>query len=188
MERIQICGGSGSGKTTLGQLLAQRLGLPFTDLDDLYWEPGWQEAPRLEFVSRVQSVIEAPRWVMAGNYHDVTSSIAWPRLTTLIVLDLPLPLMLWRSFRRTVLRGITRSTCCNGNTESLLRLFHRDGVVRYLVRTWRARRERYRQFATLPALRHVRIVHLTSADGVAAFIGNLPGVAAPTGTARSLAQ
>lgn len=188
MERIQICGGSGSGKTTLARLMAQRLGLPFTDLDDLHWEPGWQEASRAVFASRVQAVVDAPRWVMAGNYHDVTSRVAWPRLTTLIVLDLPFPLMLWRSFGRTVLRGITRSPCCNGNTESLLRLFHRDGVLRYLVRTWRARRERYRQFATLAALRHVHIVHLTSADGVAGLIARLPSAAVPTGAARASAQ
>ena len=188
MERIQICGGSGSGKTTLARLLSSRQGIPFIDLDELYWEPGWQEAPKAVFSARVRSAIDAPRWVLAGNYLDVTAALAWPRLTTLIVLDLPLPLMLWRSFRRTLARGLSGSPCCNGNTESLLRLFHRDGVLRYLVRTWRARRKRYRQFGTLAELRHVRVVHLTRAGEVAAFVAGLSETAPSTGNARTLLQ
>jgi len=188
MDRIQICGGSGAGKTTLARLLSQRLALPFTDLDDLYWEPGWREAPQAVFTSRVQAAVASPRWVLAGNYHDVTGRQVWPRLTTLIVLDLPLPLMLWRSLRRTVARGLTGTPCCNGNTESLWRLFHRDGVLRYLLRTWRARRERYRQFHAMPALRHARVVHLTTAAEVAAFAAALPTAApvpAPHGVSLS---
>lgn len=175
MERIQICGGSGSGKTSLGRQLAAGLGMPFTDLDDLYWEPGWQEAPKAVFAARLRAVVDdAPRWVLAGNYLDVSSALVWPRLTTLVVLDLPLPLMLWRSFRRTVWRGLSGAPCCNGNRESLLRLLHRDGVVRYLLRTWRARHERYRAFHDLAALRHARIVHLTGAAEVDAFVAALP--------------
>ncbi len=186
MQRIQICGGSGSGKTTLAGWLSPRLSLPSTDLDDLYWAPGWQEAPRDVFAARVRAVASGPRWVLAGSYLDVTAEVAWPRLTTLIVLDLPLPTMFWRSLKRTLVRGVTRSPCCNGNTESLLRLFHRDSVLRYLLRTWRARRARYRQFATLPALRHVRIVHLTRPAEVAAFVAGLADELAPIPNPRTL--
>ncbi len=40
-KRIVIIGATGSGKTTLARQLAQTYGLPYTDLDDLYWNPGW---------------------------------------------------------------------------------------------------------------------------------------------------
>ena len=184
MERIQICGGSGSGKSTLARRLSSGLGIPFADLDDLFWEPGWQEAPKAVFTARVQAAVSGPRWVLAGNYLDVTAAVVWPRLTTLIVLDLPLPTMFWRSLKRTLLRGITGSPCCNGNTESLLRLFHRDGVLRYLVRTWSARRARYREFASLAALRHVDVVHLTRPADVAAFIARRSDRTSSTAGAR----
>ncbi len=52
-ERIVIIGPSGSGKTTLGRWLERELGLPFTDLDDLHWQPGWREAPLPAFAARL---------------------------------------------------------------------------------------------------------------------------------------
>jgi adenylate kinase family enzyme len=40
-RRIVIAGISGSGKTTLGRRLAQKLDVPFTELDALMHQPGW---------------------------------------------------------------------------------------------------------------------------------------------------
>lgn len=40
-QRIQVIGASCAGKTTLGRALSARLDLPFTDLDELWWSPGW---------------------------------------------------------------------------------------------------------------------------------------------------
>jgi adenylate kinase family enzyme len=48
MHRIHLIGGSGAGKTTLGRQWAAQLGLPFTDLDDLYREPGWHQVGHAE--------------------------------------------------------------------------------------------------------------------------------------------
>jgi adenylate kinase family enzyme len=162
MQRIQIIGGSNAGKTTLGRKLAGRLGLPFTDLDDLWWEPGWRQVGAEEMARRLAPVTAGPCWLITGNYLASSRAVVWPRLTLLIVLDLPYPLMLWRALARTVRRGLTRAPCCNGNRESLLRLFHRDGVVRYLARTWRARHALYARLHEEPALRGVAIVHVRS--------------------------
>ncbi len=171
MQRIHIIGGSGAGKTTLGRQLAQRLDLPFIDLDDLYWEPGWHEVGHAELARRLRPHLEGSGWVVVGNYSATTEKHVWPRITQLIVLDLPYPLMLRRALWRTLVRGITGQPCCNGNVESVWRLFHHDGVVRYLTRTWRKRHRRYATLAREPALAHAQVVLLQSPQAVQAFSG-----------------
>lgn len=53
MQRIVVVGDSGSGKSTLAQALGQRLGLPYTELDGLYWGPDWAEPDIATFRERV---------------------------------------------------------------------------------------------------------------------------------------
>jgi adenylate kinase family enzyme len=175
MQRIQICGSSGAGKSTLGRQLAQRFGLAFVDLDDLHWNPGWQECSPALLQARVEgAMLHNERWVLAGNYTGVTERVVWPQLDTLIVIDLPLALLLWRLWWRTWWRALTRQRCCNGNTESLLRLFARDGVLRYTLRHFSQRRERFATIASRPELSHVRVVHLRSRRELREFVAQLP--------------
>ena len=47
MQRILIIGCSGSGKSTLARQLAERLSLPLTHLDRLFWLEGWQMRERM---------------------------------------------------------------------------------------------------------------------------------------------
>jgi adenylate kinase family enzyme len=162
MVRIQLIGGSGAGKTTLGRALASRLQAPFVDLDDLYWEPGWREVGHEELARRVAPIAAGDRWVIAGNYGATAEPHLWPRLTKLVILDLPYPQLMRRCVCRTLWRGLRGEPCCNGNRESVLRLLHHDGVLRYLHRTWHKRHARYAVLAGEPALRHAQVVHLTS--------------------------
>lgn len=175
MQRIQLIGGSGAGKTTLGRQLAARLDLPFVDLDDLFWEPDWREVGHAELARRLAPSLAGTGWVIAGNYNATTEAHLWPRLTHLVVLDLPYPLLLWRAAWRTLRRGLTGEPCCNGNRESVWRLFHRDGVVRYLTRTWKKRRRRHAGLGADPALRHVQVLRLCSAADVERFVRSLRG-------------
>jgi adenylate kinase family enzyme len=173
MERIQICGGPGAGKSTLAGLLGERLNLRYSDLDDLYWDPGWREATPAQFHERIADAISGRRWVLAGNYLEATASLVWPRLTMLIVLDLPLPLRMTRLVRRAVGRRLTRQTCCNGNAGRLTHALHHDGVLRYSLRTSAERRAAYASWPELDALRHVNLVHLRSPAEVAAFVAHI---------------
>jgi adenylate kinase family enzyme len=170
MARIQLIGGSGSGKTSLGLTLAARLRAPFVDLDDLYWEPGWREVGHDELKRRVAPIAAQDDWVIAGNYGATAEVLLWPRLTQLLVLDLPYAQLMQRCVSRTLRRGLTGEPCCNGNRESVLRFLHHDGVVRYLHRTWRKRRARYATLADEPALAQTHVVHLTSQRAIDAWL------------------
>lgn len=170
MARIQIIGGSGSGKTTLGRALATRLGLPFVDLDDLYWEPGWREVGHDELKRRVAPIAAQADWVIAGNYGATAEMLLWPRLTTLVVLDLPYPTMMWRILHRSLRRAVSREPCCNGNFESLHRLLRHDAPLRYLTRTWRRRHARYVTLASEAGLSHAHVVRLTRQAEVDAWL------------------
>ena len=68
MQRVVVFGASGSGKTTLGRWLSGQFDLPFVDLDDVYWRPGWIESPISEFRAKVADIACGQRWIVAGNY------------------------------------------------------------------------------------------------------------------------
>lgn len=174
MLRIHLIGGSGAGKTTLGQQLAAQLGLPFIDLDELYWEPGWREVGHAELTRRLAPHLAQDGWVIAGNYHATTEKHVWPRATHVVVLDLPYPLLLRHAFWRTLVRGFTGQPCCNGNREQIWRIFHPEGVVMYLSRTWRKRHRRYAGLAQEAALAHAQVIRLESPQAVAAFQARWP--------------
>lgn len=170
MTRLQLIGGSGAGKTTIGRALAAQWRVPFVDLDELYWEPGWRDVGHEELARRVAPIAAQEHWIIAGNYFATTKYQVWPRATQLVILDLPYPLMFWRTLRRTLARAITGETCCNGNRESLWHLFHHDGLLRYLTRTWRQRHARYATLAGEPALQHAEVVHLGSRRAIRAWL------------------
>lgn len=104
MKRIAIFGSPGSGKSTLARNLSALTGIPVVHLDQHYFQPGWVIKPVAEFRKAVTEVVAADGWITDGNY--LTESVAVHRLEradTLILLDCPRWLCLWRVFRRAVL-------------------------------------------------------------------------------------
>ena len=61
MQRVLVIGGNGCGKTTLAVQLAQKLGLPLTHLDRLYWQDNWQPVPNAVFDARLEEVLASLR-------------------------------------------------------------------------------------------------------------------------------
>jgi adenylate kinase family enzyme len=80
--RIAIRGTSGSGKSTLGRAAAERLGVPFVELDAIRHLPGWEELPDDEFRAQVAALVAADGWVVDGNYAVVRPLVdeRWVRL------------------------------------------------------------------------------------------------------------
>jgi hypothetical protein len=84
-RRIVIAGVSGNGKTTLGRRLAQRLGVPFTELDALMHQPGWVPAETGTFRHEVEAVMDASDgWVLDGMYQGQLGDLVLRRADTLV--------------------------------------------------------------------------------------------------------
>jgi adenylate kinase family enzyme len=119
-ERIVIVGKCGAGKTTLAAQLASKLGLNNVELDAINWQPNWVNLPRPLMRERVDEALPATgRWVADGNYVRAVRDIVWTRADTLVWLDYPLWLALWRVLQRTIGRIFWRKELWNGNRETL---------------------------------------------------------------------
>ena len=119
MQRVVVMGPPGSGKSTLARTLGARFALPVFHLDQIYWRPGWIEAPAEVFGAEVERIAGLPAWVIDGNY---THTIA-PRLRaadTGIYLDVPSWLFMLRiSWRILINYGRVRADAAPGCPEWL---------------------------------------------------------------------
>jgi adenylate kinase family enzyme len=117
VERILVVGVTGAGKSTLAQALSGRLGLPYHEMDTLYFNgPGW--AVNSDFSEDVSRLAAEPRWIIDSLGYPEVRDLLWDRADTVIWLDYPrrvvMPRVLRRSFRRTV----TREVLFGGNRET----------------------------------------------------------------------
>jgi len=158
MRRIHIIGSAGTGKTSLAEKLAQCLGIPHVELDDLHWEENWQEAELEIFRGRVHQALSGDAWVVDGNYSKVRD-IVWERVQLVVWLDYGLMVAFWRLLRRSLRRWLTGELLWGRNRESLGNLFFsRDSLLLYQLKTHRSRRESYQAKLQDPAYRSIRFL------------------------------
>ena len=165
MRRVVVLGTSGSGKTTFASKLARRLGIPHVELDAIRHQVGWVELPDDLFRDRIRGVAATERWVVDGNYGGVgTRDILWPRAATIVWLDTPLAVNLWRVTRRSVKRIITREVLWNGNRESARSFFFsRDSLFVWVLRGHRRRRRELPRQLARPEWAHLRVYRFARA-------------------------
>lgn len=101
MQRVMIIGPCGAGKSTLSFDLAKRLDLPLIHMDKLNWQPGWFDAGNERLRGLLAAEVARERWLIEGNYGS-SMDLRLARADTVIYLDYPLPLCLWRLMRRIV--------------------------------------------------------------------------------------
>jgi adenylate kinase family enzyme len=125
MRRVLVLGPGGAGKSHLAKAIAEAHGLPLIHLDEHYWSEGWTARPEAEWRSLVGDLLEGPEWVMDGNYGG-TLDLRIPAADTVIVLDRPRWLCLWRLVRRRVeFHGRSRESLPDGCPERLTLSFLR---------------------------------------------------------------
>jgi adenylate kinase family enzyme len=144
MKRVVVFGTTGSGKSRLAEQLAARHGLRVVELDALYWGKDWQAAPLELFRHRVECEIKDGDWIVVGIYGQVRD-LTWTAADTLIWLDLPLPLVMWRLLKRTLRRVWTREDLWGtGNRESFIRtFFSRQSILLWALQTHARNRRRF---------------------------------------------
>ena len=173
MRRVAVIGCPGAGKSTFALRLAQIVGLEVVHLDRLYWHAGWVPTPREEWLRIQQAALAGERWIADGNYAaslDLRLAVA----DTVIFLDLPRGVCLWRAVRRVLrARWTTRPDMANGCRERL--------DLTFLAFIWGFRRAKrpamLRQLREVPA--GTRVVHLTSSRAAARFLAELERGPAP---------
>lgn len=99
MRRVMIIGSPGAGKSTLARRLAARTGLPLKHLDAEYWLPGWTEREPQDWQDKLAALVSEDRWIIDGNYGSSLAPRA-SRADTIIHLDYPTALCLWRACKR----------------------------------------------------------------------------------------
>jgi len=166
VRRVSVVGNSGSGKTTFARELANKLGVPYLELDAVFHQPGWSQLAMEEFRDRVARVIAEPGWVIDGNYSAVRD-LVWQRADTVVWLDIPRAVVMRRLVRRTVTRLLTRRELWNGNRERWSNLFRRDPDKSVLAWAWamhRTYRDLYSAAANDPANRHLTFITARGSD------------------------
>ncbi len=133
-------GPSGSGKSSLATAIGCRQQLPVMHLDRLRHWPGrdWLPRPVHEFVALHDAAIAETHWVMDGNYSACLPQ-RLVRATGLILLDVAMPVSLWRYLWRCR-PGSIRLGGLEGGRDSV-----KWSMLRHIVVTTPRNRDNYRQ-------------------------------------------
>lgn len=163
-QQILILGRTGSGKTTLARELAAVIGVPHIELDALYFGPNFSTVPLPVLRERTSEAIAGDRWVTDGNKSAVRD-LVWPRADTVIWLDYPLRVSLWRLGKRALWRTsvIKAQGAETGGTASLPGQFlaAAKGVLTAL-RSHSGQRRKYPKMFAEPKNQHLAVVRLRS--------------------------
>jgi adenylate kinase family enzyme len=165
-----IASASGNGKTTLGRAIAQRLGVPFIEMDALVHGPAWRETPNDELRARIEPVVASAGWVIDGSYRGKLGDLILDAADIVVWLDLPMRVWLPRLLRRTARRIRGDEELWNGNKETLRSAFFgRDALLLFALRThFRRRREYPRVLASR------QVARLRTRSEVDRFLRDLP--------------
>lgn len=176
-RRILVIGNSCSGKSVLGELLAAVLGLKFVELDALNWEAGWvglNEKNPEELERRIRDATDGDEWVVAGSYIRFSQRVFWPRLETVVWLDLPMPQLVWRMLIRSWRRWRSKELLWGTNYEKfwpqLMVWRGEDSLLWWIVTQHRRKRRRMLSYQRDPRWRHIRFLRLRSSAEVETFV------------------
>ena len=160
--------------------LAEALDARFVELDALNWQPGWvalHDTDPGELDRRIREATRGERWVVAGSYMSHSQRAFWDRLHSVIWLDLPMPLLLWRVLRRTWQRWRSRELLWGTNYERFWPQFliweKHESLLAWIVTQHARKRKGMVKYLSDPRWAHIRFVRLTSTGEVEAFAAAL---------------
>jgi len=163
-QRILILGRTGSGKTTLARELAKSLGVPHVELDSLFFGPNFTTVPLEVLRERTSAAISGERWVTDGNKRAVRD-LVWPRADTIVWLDYPITVSLWRIGKRALRRtsALKAEAAEAGEKSGMARklLSGAKGVLTAL-RSHMGQRREYPILFAQPENSHLAVVRLRS--------------------------
>ncbi|MEL7091627.1 MAG: AAA family ATPase [Pseudomonadota bacterium] len=172
MKRVMILGQPGSGKSTLARQVGAAMDLPVVHVDHIHWMSGWVERPKDEKIAMALAEQAKPEWVFEGGLAD-TKDDRLNRADTLIVIELPYSLRMWRVIKRTLRHyGRTRPDLPDGCPEQVSLEFWR-----WIWDTRHTAREANRNWAAKARALGKAVFVLASRRDVRAFVNGLDLVA-----------
>jgi energy-coupling factor transporter ATP-binding protein EcfA2 len=169
-RRVAVLGMTASGKSTLAKELARLLGVPHVELDGIVHGPNWVDLSREEFRARTAEALSDAGWVSDGNYSAVRD-LTIGQAETVIWLDYPIIIPLWRVFPRTLRRIIRQEELWNGNRETLRgALFGRDSLVIWILTMHHTLRRDLAAIFRAPEHAHRTLVCLRSPRATARWL------------------
>ncbi len=173
-DRILIVGRTGSGKTTLGRALAAHMGVGHIELDSLLFDQDLRKVPVEVLRERTADALSGERWVSDGNKRALRD-ITWPRGDTLVWLDYPMVVSLWRLAKRarkrtaSTLKAGTKASSAAGSSDARrsmlalpMQLLRAANGVLTALRSHRGQRKLYPVLFAQPQHRHLEVVRLRS--------------------------
>jgi energy-coupling factor transporter ATP-binding protein EcfA2 len=175
-QRILVVGRTGSGKTTLARELAAAVGAPHVELDALYFGPDFSTVPLSVLRERTSAAIAGDRWVTDGNKRAVRD-LVWPRADTVIWLDYPLVVCLWRLGRRALWRtSVLKAQAAETNGKAgLPRQF--VSAAKGVLTALRSHRGQHREYPRMFAKQehqHLAVVRLRSPRATRDWLARAP--------------
>lgn len=149
-SRVLFYGVTGSGKSSVAHAYAAASGLPeFSADDDIGWLPCWEQRTVEQQREIAAAVAARDRWVLDSAY-GVWRDIVVPRAELVVALDYPRWLSLSRLLRRSLRRVITKQPVCNGNVETLGRLFAKDSIFYWHFNSFARKRRVFKEWQADP--------------------------------------
>ncbi|HEV2373034.1 MAG TPA: AAA family ATPase [Streptosporangiaceae bacterium] len=154
MQRVVVIGCAGSGKSTLARRLASQTGLPLVERDAL------GVLGSAGYLAAVSEMAARPRWVLdAAPYY--ADELVYPAADTVIFLDYPKPLVLWRVLRRTLRIELARKPAGAHQPQGLAAWRDHGHPVRW---AWNSHGDRHREGLALmarPDLADTQVIRFT---------------------------
>ena len=177
MKRINVVGTSASGKSTFSKALAQKLGLSYIELDDLFWLDDWVESTDELFLEKIQKEMDRAvgGYVIDGNYDTRSHVIKWKEIDAVIWLDLPFHINLFRSVKRALLRVISKQKLWpnSNNRESLRMILTKDSIIWWMIKTHKKNQHKYLQMMQSNEYAHILWIRLCSRSEIKNFLKSL---------------
>jgi adenylate kinase family enzyme len=173
-SKILVVGTSGSGKSTLARSLAQKLQIHDIELDALFWKENWTQSDQIEFREKISNALSKNSgWVIHGNYNKV-KDLTWGNAKTIIWLDYPKSIVMWRVIKRSLLRILKNETLWAGNKESFKKtFFSKDSIILWAWQTYELRRKQYTELIQDPQYKHIQVIHFRNPGDAEGFLNLL---------------
>ena len=135
--------------------------------------PNWVDLPNEEFHAHTADALSGDGWVVDGNYAAVRD-LTIGQAETVVWLDYPISIPLWRVVPRTVRRIIRHEELWNGNRETWHgALFGCDSLVVWILKMHHKRRREFAALFSAPEHAHRTLIRLRSRRATARWLASL---------------